>query len=234
MNRIGSVVRLQLVGWPSSLGGAWVLLTLIFLVNLGLFVAIGDIGDMTESGPQTGAVISIYIIMFVGGLTTFTQVFPFALALSVIRRTFYAAFALLLLGQSLVFGLLLTLCKLAEDATGGWGIGMTFFGVGPLNQDNPLLQVVVYAVPFVVLGFLAAFLSISYLRWAMTGMFVLTASSVVVFGGLIVLTTWQDWWGAVWRWITEQPDALLVAGWPLILGALAAGAGYLTIRRVTA
>ncbi|MEE6257200.1 ABC transporter permease [Plantactinospora sonchi] len=233
MNRIGSVVRLQLVGWPSTLGGAWVLLAGIFLVNLALFASIGAGGDAVTISPQTGAVSSIYIIMFVGGLTTFTQVFPFALALSVLRRTFYVAFSLLLLAQSLLFGLLLTLCKLAEDATDGWGIGMDFFGVGPLDQDNVLLQIVVYTVPFVVFGFSAAFLSIAYKRWAMIGMFVLAVTAVVVLGGLAVLITWQQWWTGIGRWIADQPTAALLGGWPLILAALAAAAGYLTIRRVT-
>jgi len=229
MSRILSVIRVQLVGWPNTLGWPWLLLVLIFGVNYALFAVIGDI----EGGPKTGAVASIYIVMFIASINSITQLFPFTLALSVIRRTFYAAFSLLLLVQSVVFGTLLFLFKLVEDATDGWGLSMEFFGLGFLDQDNPLLQILVYTVPFIALGFLGAFIALFYKRWGMTGMFILTAAMVVVLGGLAVLVTWQRGWPAIGHWLADAPPASLFAGWPALLALALAGTGFLTIRRAT-
>jgi hypothetical protein len=136
-------------------------------------------------------------------------------------------------GQALLFGVLLTLCKLVEDVTGGWGLNLTFFGLGFLDQDNPLLQILVYTVPFVVLGFWGSFIALVYQRWHLPGVYVLAIVKILAVGLPIVLITWQRWWDEIGRWIVDQPSLSLVAGWPLVIGVAMAGAGYLTIRRAT-
>lgn len=229
MRRLLPVIRVQLVGWPNTLGFPWLLLTLIFGVNYAIFLAIGEV----EDGPKTGAVVSIYIVMFVAAINSITQLFPFTMALSVIRRTFYLAVSLLLLVESVLFGTALYLCALLEDATGGWGLGLEFFGLGFLDQDNPLLQILVYTVPFIALGFLGIFIAVYYKRFGMTGMYLLVICKLLVLGALALLATWLDLWSGIGRWLGDQPTAAWFAGWPALLAALLAGAGYATIRRVT-
>ncbi|MBF9129396.1 hypothetical protein I0C86_10480 [Plantactinospora sp. S1510] len=229
MSRLLPVIRVQLVGWPNTLGFPWLLLTLIFGVNYAIFLAIGDVDD----GPKTGAIASIYIVMFVAAINSITQLLPFTMALSVIRRTFYLAASLLLLAESAVFGTALYLFALLEDATGGWGLGLEFFGLGFLDQDNPLLQILVYTVPFIALGFLGIFIAVYYKRFGMTGMYLLVICKLLVLAALALLATWLDLWSGIGQWLGDQPTAAWLAGWPALLAALLAGAGYATIRRVT-
>ncbi|GEL20449.1 hypothetical protein [Pseudonocardia asaccharolytica] len=114
MNRVLRVARIQLVNAPSVLGVPVLVLALAFLANLAIFGAIGE----TPPNTYIGALISIYIAMMVTHLQTMTQTFPFALGLSVTRRDFFAAAGLVVLGQSLAYGVGLYLMLLAERATG--------------------------------------------------------------------------------------------------------------------
>jgi hypothetical protein len=229
MSRVRTVVRVQLVGWPSTVGWPWALLALIFGVNYAVFLAIGDVDD----GPKTGAIVSIYIIMFISSFNWITQLFPFTMALSVLRRTFFLASSLLLVGQSVVFGTLLFLCRAVEDATGGWGLGLEFFGLGFLDQHDPVMQILVYTVPFIMLGYLGIFIATFYKRFGMVGMYALTAVTVLVLAALTLLTTWLDLWPDLGRWFGDQPVTAWLVGWPAVLAALLAGASYLAIRRAT-
>ncbi|GIG85996.1 ABC transporter permease [Plantactinospora endophytica] len=229
MNRVLTVTRVQLVGWQNTVGWPWLLLIMIFAVNYAVFLAIGDI----EDNPTTGALISIYIVVFVTSINWITQLLPFSMALSVIRRTFYLATALFLVVQSVVFGILLFLCQLLEDATDGWGIRLRFFGLNFIDQQNPLLQIAIYTMPFILLGFLGIFVAVFYKRFGLTGMWLLSTGTLLVLAGLAVLITWLDLWDGIGRWLTDQPMAAWFVGWPVLLAALLAGAGYLTIRRVT-
>ncbi|MEQ4305753.1 ABC transporter permease [Plantactinospora sp. B6F1] len=229
MNRVLTVTRVQLVGWQNTLGWPWLLLLMIFAVNYALFLLIAD----REGNPTTGALISIYIVVFVTCIHWITQLLPFSMALSVIRRTFYLASALFLLVQSVLFGLLLFCCQLIEDATDGWGIRLRFFGLNFIDDLNPLLQIAIYTMPFIVLGFLGIFVAVFYKRFGLTGMWLLSTATLLGLAGLAALITWLDLWSGIGGWLAGQPMAAWFVGWPALLAALFAGAGYLTIRRVT-
>ncbi|MEO3925950.1 ABC transporter permease [Micromonosporaceae bacterium B7E4] len=229
MNRVLTVTRVQLVGWQNTVGWPWLLLVMIFALNYGIFLAIGDI----DESPTTGALMSIYIVVFVTSINWITQLLPFSMALSVIRRTFYLASALFLVVQSVAFGVLLFLCQLLENATEGWGINLRFFGLNFIDQQNPLLQIAIYTMPFVLLGFLGIFVAVFYKRFGLTGMWLLSTATLLVLASLALLLTWLDLWSGIGDWLTDQPMAAWFVGWPALLAALLAGAGYLTIRRVT-
>jgi hypothetical protein len=230
MNRILSVTRMQLVTWPSSFGWPWGILLSSFLVNLVVFFAIGD---NIEGGPKTGGVLSIYVVVLIGASQSITQFFPLSLGLSVTRRTFYLTTALLLVAESLVFGVLLYLLKLLESATDGWGISLPFFGLPFANDDNLLLQILIYAVPFTVFGFIGICSSLVYTRWRLNGLFTLLVASLVVLGALVAFITWQRDWPAIGHWLTNASALSLFAGWPALLALVLAGLGWLTIRRAT-
>jgi hypothetical protein len=230
MNRVLSVTRFQLVTWPATLGWPWGILAASFLVNLGGFAAMGD---ELPDGRQTGGLLSIYVVTLIAAAQSITQFFPFALGLSVTRRTFYAATALLLIAESLLFGVLLYLLKLIETGTGGWGVSLRFFGLPFMGDDNPLAQILIYTVPFLVLGFIGIFTALVFKRWGMNGLFTLAVSTLLVLGGLAVFLTWQRHWPAIGNWFADQAPLSLFAGWPALLALLLAGAGLLIIRRAT-
>lgn len=227
MNRVLSATRVQLVAWPVTLSWPWAILLSSLLINILIFAAIGDMPE----DATTGGLASIYIVAFVHSMVAISQEFPFGVGLGLARRTFYAALSLIIAGQALVYGILLYLLRLVEEATGGWGTDLRFFAIPFLTHDNPALQILIYTVPFLALNFLGTCVALIYRRWSVTGMFAFTLATTLVLGGLVTLITWQRWWPAVADWFAAQSPLGLFAGWPALLAAALAGTGYLMIRR---
>ncbi len=229
MNRIVTVVRIQLQSrtvliWP------WAILATAFAVNLLIFGTF--LHDLAYR--STGGLASIYIIMLIIGSQCISQFFPYALGMSVSRRAFYLGTALLTLGMSVVFGAALYLISIAERLTGGWGIRLHFFRLGFMETGNPVTQLLVYVVPFLVVGFTGIFCGVVLRRWGMNGMFILMIASIVAFGGGATLITWRHGWGAIANWFTTSSASGLIAGWPSLVALAFALAGYAGIRRASA
>jgi hypothetical protein len=231
MKRAFDVARIQAVNWFWIFAFPLVLLLVTLLLNLGIFASIGDAAP--PEGRVTGALLSIYVVMLVTHLQTMTQVFPFALGLSVTRRAFYAGAGLLIGAQSVIFGLLLLLFGRIEAATGGWGINLRFFGLPFLLQDDLLAQWLVYTVPFLALSAIGVFTGVVFKRWGQPGVFALTIGSAVVLAGVAMIVTWQGWWPAVGSFFTGQSTLALLAGYPLVVAIVLGGAGWLALRRAT-
>jgi hypothetical protein len=226
-----AVARMQLVNLPVQLGMPWLILFLAFAVNLVIFALVPD--PPAGEPKVTGGLLSIYIFVVVAHLVTMTQVFPFALGLSVTRRDFFTGTALFVVAQSLVQGLLLTLLLGLEELTGGWGMGLHFFGVPFLVQQNWLLQWLVYTVPILMFSFVSILAGTVHKRFGQLGMWVASLGLLLLGGLAAVLVTWQQAWPAVGRFFTGTPAVVLFAGYPAIVAALAAGAAYLFLRRAT-
>jgi hypothetical protein len=169
MRQVLPVVRLQLVNWRFGLGLPVGILALVLTINLALFGAIGD--AIPPQGRTTGGLLSIYITFGVGYLQTMTQLFTFALGLCVTRRAYFAGVALLVLVEAFGFGLLVTLLGLAEQASGGWGIGLHFFALDFLTVGDPLLQWLVYTVPFLAFAAVGVFAGVVFKRWGQVGVY---------------------------------------------------------------
>ena len=79
---------------------------------------------------------SIYVFLFVIGVSSVGRSLPFGLALGVSRRSYYTGTALLGVALAVVDGLALTVLQAIERATDGWGVHMHFFQV-PYILDGP-------------------------------------------------------------------------------------------------
>lgn len=231
MSRLLATARVQLVNWPSVVGWPLGILSLAFAVNVAIYLVLGDTAPPEER--TTGGLLALHFTMLSTFVLMMTQYFPFSLGLGVTRRAFYGATTLVLLGQALAFGVLLSLLAALEHATGGWGLQLRFFGLDYLVQDNPIAQLLVYAVPLAALSFLGVCLGTLYHRWGPTGLWTALVGTATVLGGLAVLVTWQRWWPEVGSFFTEQSTLALLAGYPVLLAALLAGATWLLIQRAT-
>lgn len=231
LGRAVKVARIQTVNLPIQLGMPWLILGIAFAINLVIFALVPD--PPAGEPKVTGAILSIYVFMLIAHLQSMTQVFPFALGLSVTRRDFFTGTSLLIVAQSLVQGILLTIMLGIERLTGGWGMDLSFFGVPFLVQDNWFLQALVYTVPFLLLSFASIFAGTVYKRWGQFGVYVLMIGGLVLLGAAAVITTWQQAWGAVGRFFADTSALVLLAGYPLVLSVLLAAAGYLALRRAT-
>ena len=230
MNRALQVVRIQTFTAQNSLTWPWVILATAFAINIALFSVIGD--DI-PGGPKTGALASIYLTAAAVGAVLVNQGLPFMLGFGVTRRTFFTATAALSVAWSLASGVALYLLALVERATDGWGIRMSFFDLTFLARDNPLLQIIEYAVTLLALVFCGFALGAIVLRFGVTGFWIFNVTAIVVLGAAAVLITWQRWWGALIGFFADQPTPVLLTVWPAAIAAVAAAGTWLIIRRVT-
>ena len=231
MNRIREVVRLQMPSWPQILGWTWCMTAVSFGINLLGFLANRDPGDGVTT---TGGVASLYGVAIGMATVSVTQIFPYALGMSVTRREFYLAWSLLAVVQSVAYALVLVLLRAVEQATGHWGVGMRYFGLPFMDDANPVLLLLGYAVPMLVVTHLGILLGTLHVRWGTTGVLASLTLTVTALGLTAALITWTRQWHAIGRWALDQPPTALLAGWPILVAAAFALGGYALIRRATA
>jgi len=231
MNRIRQVARLQMPAWPQILGWTWSMVAVTFGINLLSVMANYDPGDGVTT---TGGLISVCGIAIGMATVSVTQIFPYALSMSVTRREFYLAWSLLALVQSVLYALVLCLLRVVEQATGYWGMRMRFFDLPFMDDANPVLLLLGYAVPMLVMTHLGILLGTVHLRWGTTGVLAGLTLAFTALGLAAALITWTRQWHAIGRWLLDQSPTALLAGWPVLVAAAFAVGGYTLIRRATA
>ncbi|MEQ3554515.1 hypothetical protein WIS52_28950 [Pseudonocardia nematodicida] len=229
-NRVLTVIRMNSVDSVNRVGGPWLILAAIFVVNLAIWWAIRANVDDPGAGT-TGALSALFIIVGSMYLVTMTQVMPFAISLGLTRRHFYLGVSVLLALETLLHAVVLTAMLGIERMTGGWGVGTNFFSMTFMPEQGPVLQVLTYWGPLLTFGFVFLALGAVFRRWGQIGIWTIALALLLVVGAIVFALTWQSAWPAFGRFFVETPVPLLLAGYPLILGAVAAVGGYLVIRR---
>jgi hypothetical protein len=231
MNRVLAAARLHLIHPLVSIGVPWLVVGIAFAINLALWSTAG-IDEASDGDAFTGGVLSLYITVMVSYATTVTQLLPFAMGISVSRRTLYLGTALVAAVQAVGYGIVIALLTEVEEATGGWGSGLEFWAPAAMNVDNFALQVLLSGAPMLALMVLGIGLGIVYKRWGQLAVWGLILGSLVFFGALAILVTWLEAWGSLGAWFADQSLTTLVAGLPLLLTVAVAGLSWLGLRRV--
>jgi hypothetical protein len=229
MSRIVSAARLQLAHPLVVLGVPWLVVASSFAINLAIW-GLADIGRQPDAS-YTGGLASLYITVVVVFSQTMTQMFPFAMGLSLSRRTYYLGTATAALAQSVAFGVVLTVLDALEDATDGWGVGLQFWAGGGLDVGNPLLQLVVFTVPMLAACSIGMGIGVVFKRWGAPGLYGLSLGTLLLGGGLAILVTWRAGWTELWSWLTDRSVESLTIGLPAVLAVAVAGLTYLGLRR---
>jgi hypothetical protein len=231
MTRILAVARLHTVAGMYAIFWPWAIMASSLLVNILIFAAIGDVvpGDHT-----TGGLASIYVVLAINSAIAMSQVFPFALGMGVTRRTYYLATSLVTLATAFAYAIVLFLLKVVEGASDGFGVDLLFFRAPFVAVDNPFLQIIVYAVPFVFLNLVTMFIALLYVRWGTNGIFTFSGAIILLGGLAVALVTWRGFWDEIGGWFTSQPAPVLLAGYPAAIAAIIALAGMRMIRRTNA
>jgi hypothetical protein len=217
---IKQAARIHLIYARVSLTVPWAVMASSLLINIVIYSTMND-----SSNRSTGGISSVFGTMAFINLATITQVFPFAVALSVTRWAFLAATAVLVVAESLASGVILTVLKAIEKGTGGWGVDLRFFDVPYITQHNPFLQALVYAAPLAAMCFLGICVAAVYQRWGQLGLW-LTLIGVIVVGGLSVAALiFFDAMHAIGSFFTGQPAFAVLAVYPTLAAALLAAAG---------
>ena len=157
---------------------------------------------------------------------------PFALALGVSRRSFYAGTALVALAVAAVYGLALTVLQLIERGTGGWGLNLHFFRVPYLLAGPWYLS---WLTSFVGLALMLAWgmwFGIVYRRWSVVGLLSFIAVQVLALTAVLLIIAGANAWHSVSRFFTTLTIEGLTGLLALLTVVLLAG-GYATVRRLT-
>jgi hypothetical protein len=229
MNRALQAARMHFVHPMVALAMPWVIAGLAFAINLAVW-------HLTPAGEQdggfTGGILALYITLLIGYLQAVTQLLPFGMGMGLSRRAFLAGTALVAVAESVLYGVAISALTSVEGATNGWGAEMSFWAPGPLDVDNPALQVLVSGAPVLAFAFIGIACGVVAKRWGPSGIWVLTISSTVVLGGLTILFTWADAWPTIGRWFADQSVTTLAMGLPVAMAAVVGAASFAVLRRV--
>jgi hypothetical protein len=229
MNRVLAAARLQLVHPLVILGVPWLVVSISFGLNWAIWASAG-IGQETDG--FTGGVLALYFTVMAVFVQTVTQLLPFAMGISLSRRTYFIGVALVGVLMALGYGVALAVLSAVETATDGWGVALSFWTPSPVKADGFLMQVLVSAAPMLAFVFIGLGIGIVYKRWGQYGVWGLIVGALLVFGGLILLITWLEAWSAVGTWLTERSFVTLSVGLPAAVAAVAALLAFAGIRRV--
>jgi hypothetical protein len=230
VNRVLAATRLNAVHGLVIFGVPWMVVGISFAINWAIW-QLADIPEQSGGDGVTGGVLALYITVMIVFVQTVTQLLPFAMGVSLSRRSFFLGTALMGVLQALGYGIALAVLTRIENATNGWGVGLDYWAPGPMEVDNVALQVLVSGAP--MLAFIAAGIGMGVVqkRWGPSGVWGLIIGSLVVFGGLAVLVTWLRAWGDVGSWLTDQSVATLAVGLPLALAGGLAVLAFAGLRR---
>jgi hypothetical protein len=223
------VARLHLVDRFSFTGLPWVILAFDFLVGLVIAASLG--GSRTTPVP-TGALAAIYVIFLIVGALTIFRSLPFALALGVSRRSYYAGTALMAVCLAAVYGLALAVLQVLERVTGGWGVGLRFFRVAYILPGPWYLTWLTSFVGLALMFVYGMWIGLVYRRWNLPGLLAFTGAQVIAALLLVVIGTSAHAWTAIGHFFTTISAAGLTGLLAALTVALLAG-GFVTIRRVT-
>ena len=229
-NTLVKVARLHLVDRGSYTILPWGVVTFEFVLWLLLISAAGGAGGRPV--PVPGAVAGIYLVFGIVGILSMTRSLPFAFALGVSRRSYYAGTVLLAVSLSVVYGLALAVLAVAERATGGWGLRLEFFRIDYILAGPWYLTWLTSSVLLALIFAYGMWCGLLYRRWNLLGLLAFFAAQAVA--GLIFLIAAgrADAWTAIGSFFTN----LTAAGLTGLLAALAVvllAGGYATMRRVT-
>jgi hypothetical protein len=231
MNRVLAAARLHTMNPLLTFGIPWAIVLLSFAINLAVW-------SLTDAGAQpgggiTGGVASLYITVLVVFIQSVTGLLPFAMGMSLSRRTFYLGTAVAALVAALGYGLALSLLTAVEGATGGWGLRLYFWAPGQMDVDNAALQVLVSGAPMLAAAFLGVAIGVVMKRWGQFGLWGLVIGAMLVFGGLAVVVSWRGWWGDIGTWLVAQSTLTLAVAIPVAVAALTAALSFAGLRRIT-
>jgi hypothetical protein len=223
------VARYHLVDRFSYTAFPWLILAFDFAVQLAITASIQPAPGHFSS---SGALAAIFVFFFFMGALSMIRSLPFAFAIGVSRRAYYAGTVLLAVAVGTVYGLALAVLQVIERATDGWGLGMHFFRVAYILDGPWYLTWLTSFTGLALLFMYGMWFGLVYRRWNMIGVAVFGAAQVAIVAAAVVAAARADAWPGLGDFFTT----LTAPGLTGLLAALAIvllSGGYATVRRVT-
>jgi hypothetical protein len=226
-SRIWGIVRVQFINRYTFVWIPAIILASEVLVSLAIYAMIGS------DQPMYGGAVQAPLWYFVGaGVQAMSLTFPFAQALTATRREFFLGTALAALLAAGALSLIVVVLGYVEQATTGYGINGYIAHLPWLWTQGGLVAGLLYLVLTLLVFFVGFWMATLYRRG---GAFAVTIAAIglgVVIVGVLFVVSRFGLWSDVLRLFADL-GPLGVTGYVSILVALAAVAGWLTLRRST-
>ena len=211
-------LRIQLLKPGVTFAVPWYSMAIAIAICVSLFAVIGS--QVPYSSRATGALGAFYLSGVGVQPWLATQLFPFSMALSVTRRAFVRATALLVLGETVIAGLGLAALNKLEIATHGWFVHARVLDLPHIHQDDYFTQALVYGVPTMALTSITAFLGAVFRVFGQVGLWLFFVGMSVAAAALVAAMGLTHNLGHVWHFFSSQPMLADFALYPLVLVAL--------------
>jgi hypothetical protein len=232
--RIWNVVRLQFANRFSMIALPWIIIGLVFLVNLVIWISIFvSTHEQLEDTKWSGSTFYIFVYFGIAAVQAMNLTFRFALGMSATRRDYYLGTVVAFALQGLLFTAVCTLLSYVEDWTNGFGMSAhmfsnTYFGSGPLWER--LFSSFGAFMVFFALGALAGSV---FVRWRANGLYALGGIVALGAAASVAAATLSGSWPAIGQWFLEM-RAVGVVAWLLIPAAISAVIGFFVLRKAPA
>lgn len=222
-------VRIQLLKPATTFAIPWYSVGIAIAVCMTLFALTGD--QVPYHSRETGALSAFYLSGFGVQPWLVTQLFPFSMALSVTRRAFIRATALLVLAEGVLTGLGLALLNKIEIATHGWFVHMRLLDLPHVHQDDYFTQALVYGVPMMAMTAVSAFVGAIFRVFGQFGLWLFFVALAVVAAAVSAVLLLTHSFGHFGHFFATQPMLADFALYPLALVALFGGGWVVLMLR---
>lgn len=222
------VARFQLADRVSYTALPWAVMAFVFAV----WVVLAATARSYHTQIPTGGLGVIYLFFLIAGALSIFRSLPFAFALGIGRRSYYAGTVLLAVSLAAVYGLALAVLQVIEQASDGWGVRLHFFRVAYILPGPWYLTWLTSFVGLTLLFACGMWLGLIYRRWNLVGLLAFLAAMAIVVVVGVVITSNENAWTAIGHFFTSLGAAGLTGLFAALAALLLAG-GYTTMRRVT-
>ncbi|MGO9188121.1 MAG: ATP-binding cassette domain-containing protein [Streptosporangiaceae bacterium] len=192
------VARFHLANPLSYTALPWAVLAFVFAIWVLLAASAGGYHVQIP----TEAVAAIYLFFFIAGVPIIGRSLPFALALGVGRRSYYAGTVLFAVSLAAVYGLALAVLQVIEQATGGWGVRLHFFRVAYILPGPWYLTWLTSFVLLTLMFVWGMWFGLVYRRWNLLGLLAVIAAPVIALAVGVVIIGHVHAWLAIGHFFT--------------------------------
>lgn len=211
-------LRIQLLKPNATFAVPWYSIGIAIAICMTLFALIHN--QVPYHSRNTGALAAFYLSGLGVQPWLITQLFPFSTALSITRRAFVQATALLILGETVIAGLGLALLNKIEIATHGWFVHMRLLDLPHIHQDDYFTQALVYGVPMMALTTVTAFIGAIFRIFGQLGLWVFFMTMAAVSAAVVAALVLTHSLGHVGHFFLHQPMLADFALYPMALVAV--------------